>query len=264
MSRRYPAVEGELEDELDRELEAELEGELEADLGELEAELEDEDEFSGLAGELEYELEDEDEGEYEYDYEDEAEAEFDAVVRELEAEFDLEDEGFSNPARRVYSDAEMMAQLAFQAENAETEQEAEAFLGALAPLAFQAAKWAVPKIIKHGPQLIRGAINLGRRLWRNPATRHAVRHVPRILGRTARDIGRRYAEGRPIDAHYVTRRLVGHTVHAASGQQSDRRHRRHHGHHQHHRHHHTARRARSTRARTGAGRRKARGRARRH
>src|SRR3954452_9873771 len=164
MSRRYPAVEGELEDELDRELEAELEGELEAGLGELEDEYENEDEFGGLAAELEYELEDEDEDEAEYDYEDEAEAEFEAVVRELEAEFEFESEGFSNPARRVYSDAEMMAQLAFQAENAETEQEAEAFLGALAPLAFQAAKWALPKIVKHGPQLIRGAINLGRRL----------------------------------------------------------------------------------------------------
>jgi hypothetical protein len=261
MSRRYPAVEGELEDELDRELEAELEDELEAGLGELEDEFEGEEEFGGLAAELEDELEGEDEAEY--DYEDEAEAEFDAVVRELEAEFEFEDEGFSNPARRVYSDAEMMAQLAFQAENAETEQEAEAFLGALAPLAFQAAKWAAPKIIKHGPQLIRGAINLGRRLWRNPATRHAVRHVPRILGRTARDIGRRYAEGRPIDAHYVTRRLVGHTVHAANGPQRHRHHRHHHRHQPHHRHHHTARYAHAARARSGAARRKARSRARR-
>ncbi|WP_370966464.1 hypothetical protein [Amycolatopsis sp. cg9] len=263
MSRRYPAVDGELEDELIREVEAELEDELETGLGELESEFEDEGGYGELAGELEDELEYEDEDEYEEEYE--AEAEFEAVVRELEAEFELEDEGFSNPARRVYSDAEMLAQLAFQAENAESEQEAEAFLAALAPLAFQAAKWALPKIVKHGPQLIRGAVNLGKKLWRNPATRHAVRHVPRILGQTARDVGRRYADGRPINARYVSRRLVGHAVDAASGPHRGHSHGRG-GHSQGHRprpqqprrRQHTARRAR---ARAGSGRRKACGRA---
>uniref|UniRef100_UPI0025B173A8 hypothetical protein n=1 Tax=Amycolatopsis solani TaxID=3028615 RepID=UPI0025B173A8 len=256
MSRRYPALEGELEDELNREVQAELEDELEAGLGELESDYEDEDEY----GELSAELEDELELEYESDYEDEdeAEAEFEAVVRELEAEFELQDESFSNPARRVYSDAEMLAQLAFQAENAQSEQEAEAFLGALAPLALQAAKWAVPKIIQHGPQLIRGAIGLGRRLWRNPATRHAVRHIPRVLGRTARDIGRRYADGRPIDASYVTRRLVGHGVQAATGHRSGRgAHRRPPQHRR--RQQHTVRHT-QPRSGTATGRRPARGR----
>ncbi|MEU9688368.1 MULTISPECIES: hypothetical protein [Amycolatopsis] len=269
MSRGYAAVDGELEDELSRELEAEFENELEDELeGEFEDEDEFEDELGGLARELEDELEDEVYGEYED--EDEFESEFEAVVRELEDEFELEseDEDFTHPARRVYPDAEMMAQLAFQAENAETEDEAEAFLGALAPLAFQAAKWAAPKIIKHGPQLIRGAVNLGRKLWRNPATRRAVRHIPKIIGRTARDVGRRYADGRPINARYITRRLVGHTVNSAQNAPANRRNQqqRRRGRPQQRRRRPAARGGRRTqsRGRAGAARRgKARGRARR-
>ncbi|HKS49314.1 MAG TPA: hypothetical protein VJT49_30245, partial [Amycolatopsis sp.] len=222
MSGRYPAVEGELEDELAQELEDEFDFE-----DELSRELEDEgfsdhedfgeyeDEIAAVA----HELEDE------FDYEDEdfadQETEFHDLVRELETEFDYEDEDedetFANPARRVYPDAELMAELALQAEYAETEAEAEAFLGMLAPLAIQAAKWAAPRIIKYAPQLLRGAVNLGKRLWSNPTTRRAVRQVPKILARTARDVGHRYAQGRPINARYISRRLVGHTLNAAGG-----------------------------------------------
>lgn len=271
MSRGYAAVDGELEDELSRELEAEFEAEFEDELaGEFEDEDEFEDELGGLARELEDELEDEVYGEYEDEDEDEFESEFEAVVRELEDEFELEseDEDFAHPARRVYSDAEMMAQLAFQAENAETEDEAEAFLGALAPLAVQAAKWAAPKIIKHGPKLIRGAVNLGRKLWRNPATRRAVRHIPKIIGRTARDVGRRYADGRPVNARYISRRLVGNTVDSvgAGNRRGQQRRRGRQGRPQQGRRQPAGRRGRpvKARARTSAPRRgKARGRARR-
>src|SRR5262249_2137917 len=174
MSRRYPVVEGEMEDELVHELEGEFEDELEMQLDRELREAydhEDEDEYlHEFEDELEAalgELEDEDEDE------DFADHEFETLVRELEAEFEEEgeDEYFTNPARRVYPDAELMAELALQAEYAENEHEAEGFLGLAAPLALQAAKWALPKIIKHGPSLVRGAVNLGKRLWANPATR---------------------------------------------------------------------------------------------
>ena len=219
MSRRYPAVEGELEDELAQELENELENDIGGLVRELEDELEDEDfseyedeleledELGGLARELEDELEDEDFAEYE----DELEDEFETVVRELEDEFEREDEDFTNPQRRVFADAELMAELAFAAEESETEEEAEAFLGALAPLVLRAA---APLAKKYAPKLIRGAIGLGKRLWRSPNTRRLVRHVPRVLGRTVRDIGRRYAAGKPIDAGVISRSLVGHAVNA--------------------------------------------------
>ncbi|HEU5156619.1 MAG TPA: hypothetical protein VFU43_06445 [Streptosporangiaceae bacterium] len=230
MSRRYPVIEGELEDELAQELEDEFEDELEAHLsGELEGEFEDEDEsLDEFEDELEAAL-----GEFEGEFEDEDfadhEDEFEVLVRELEDEFEFEfegedeDEDFANPVRRVYSDAELMAELAMRAENAETEEEAEAFLGLAAPLALQAAKWALPKIIKHGPKLIRGAVSLGRRLWRNPATRHAVRQVPKIVARTAADMGRRYASGQPISGRHISRSLVGHTADAVAGRNARRR-----------------------------------------
>ena len=58
---------------------------------------------------------------------------------ELEDEFEDEDEdeaeGFVNPVRRIYQDAETMAHLARQAALTESEGEAEAFIGALVPLA---------------------------------------------------------------------------------------------------------------------------------
>ncbi|MFD9889860.1 hypothetical protein ACFWY9_11015 [Amycolatopsis sp. NPDC059027] len=277
---RYPAIQGELEDELSRELEDEFESEVGGLAHELEDELEDEayfeyededefeDEVGGLAHELEDELEDE--AYFEYEDEDEAEAEFETLVRELETEFELEGEDFSNPARRIYSDAEMMAQLAFQAENAESEEEAEAFLGALAPLAFQAAKWAAPHIAKYAPKIIRGAVNLGKKLWSRPATRAAVRQVPKILGRTVRTLGKHYAAGRPIDAHTVSRALVGHAVHAADhSRHQQRRHRgrpqqRRRGHRPAHarRHGHRRQPVRA-RARGGSRQRRGRGRARR-
>jgi hypothetical protein len=223
MSRRYPAVEGELEDELAQELENELENEIGGLVRELEDELEDEDfseyedeleledELGGLARELEDELEDEDFA----DHEDEDE--FEALVRELEDEFEREDEDFANPPRRVYADAELLAELAFAAEDAETEEEAEAFLGALAPLVIRAA---APLVKRYAPTLVRGAVSLGKKLWSSPTTRQLVRQVPRVLGRTVRDIGRRYAAGKPINAGVIARSLVGHAV---NGGQPDER-----------------------------------------
>ena len=122
MSGRYPAVEGELEDELAAELENEFPDGLARELED--EDFHDHEDFGDYEDEIgaAYELEDELSGEYE-DF-DEHEAEFEDLVRELEAEFEYEDEyedeAFANPARRVYPDAELMAELAMQAEYAET------------------------------------------------------------------------------------------------------------------------------------------------
>jgi hypothetical protein len=228
MSRRYPVVEGEMEDELVHELEEEFEDELEVQLDrELRGAYEDEDEdLHELEDELEAAL-----GELEDEDEDFTDHEFETLVRELEAEFEDyededEDERFTNPARRVYPDAELMAELALQAEYAENEHEAEGFLSLLAPLAIQAAKWAAPKIIKHAPGILRGAVNLGKRLWANPATRSAVRHVPKIISRAARDIAHRHAAGRPITGRHIAHALAGHTLDAVAGRKSGRHHHR--------------------------------------
>ena len=70
------------------------------------------------------------EGEYEVEFEFEVEAE-----TEEEAEEEYEDEAFVNPVRRIYPDAELMAHLSTKAAQTSSEAEAEAFLGALVPIA---------------------------------------------------------------------------------------------------------------------------------
>lgn len=235
MSRGYAAVDGELEDELSRELEAEFEDELEGSLGELAHELEyelededealyefeDEDELGELAQELEDELEDEDEALYEFEFEDEAEfeAEFENLVRELEAEFEFEDEfegeDFANPLRRLYPDADQLARLAFQAEQAETEDEAEAFIGPLAALAVRALPRLAPAVRAVAPKIVRGATTLGRKLWRNLGTRHLVRRIPQIVKRTAGRVKARVRRGQgpfALTPGWLSNALIGSAV----------------------------------------------------
>ncbi|MBB6626480.1 hypothetical protein H5V45_04000 [Nocardioides sp. KIGAM211] len=208
MNHRYPALQGELEDEYESEYE-----------GELEEELEDEAFLGGLAsiagsllGEEEYE--DEAEGEYEleeeYEFEFEAEAEAESES-ELEAEFEdeaeEEAEGFVNPVRRVYRDAETMAHLAVRAERAQSESEAEAFIGALVPIAARLIPRAASVLARNAPALIRGATRIARRLRRSPQTRQLVRALPVVLQRTAQSLADQAANGRPIDATTVVRTL---------------------------------------------------------
>ncbi|MGW5648593.1 hypothetical protein ACWEV3_42365 [Saccharopolyspora sp. NPDC003752] len=217
---RYRAVDGELEDELAGELEEEFE--FEDELEGLVRELEDEDEFEDedfyefededeYEDELEAELEDEfdaefedelealvqeleDELEDEYEDEDEYEEEFEALVRELEDEFEFEaeyeDEGFSNPARRVYPDAELMANLAFQAEQAETEDEVEGFLAPLIGLAARGLPKLAPVIRKAAPVLRRGIGKIGRRLWKGKG-RRKIRKMPLLVKKAAQRLKRK-------------------------------------------------------------------------
>ncbi|GCD91833.1 hypothetical protein [Nocardioides sp. LS1] len=229
MNHRYPAIQGEYEDELEDEYEGEEEYEDEAFFGplakiagsllgegeyedEYEEELEDEAFFGPLAkiagsllgGEGEYE----DEQEYEFEFEAEAEMESEA---ELEAEFEdeaeEEAEGFVNPVRRIYRDAETMAHLAVRAERAQSEAEAEAFVGALVPIAARLIPRAASVLARNAPALIRGATRIARRLRRSPQTRRLVRALPVVLQRTAQSLADQAANGRPIDATTVVRTL---------------------------------------------------------
>ena len=240
LNHRYPAIQGEyeMEDELEYEDELEEEYEDEAFLGalgkiagsflgeeeyedeleseyeledELEAEYEDEAFLGGLAriaGSLlgEGELE----GELEFEFEAEAEAEMESEL-ELEAEFEdeaeEEAEGFVNPVRRIYRDAESMAHLAVRAERAQSEAEAEAFIGALVPLASKIIPRAATLIARNAPTLVKGATRIVRQLRRNPQTRRMVRALPVVLQRTAQSLADQAANGRDIDATTVVSTL---------------------------------------------------------
>jgi hypothetical protein len=212
VNHRYPAVQGEFESEVEAEDELEYETEDE-DEGELEGELEDEFEdeaflgaLGGIArtvGGLLGEGEDEYEGEAEFEFEYEVEAE-----GEFEDEFEDEDEAFVNPVQRIYRDAELMAHLAGNAAAAEGEEEAEAFIGALVPIAARLIPRAAALVSRNAPALIRGATRIVRRLRRDPATRRLVRAMPVVLQRTAQSLADQAASGRPVTAESTVRTLA--------------------------------------------------------
>lgn len=205
LNRQYPAIQGEFEDEY--EFETEVEGE-------------DEYEVEG-----EYELEGETEQELEFEFETAAEAELEAEG-ELEDEFEDEDEdeaeGFVNPVRRIYRDAETMAHLARQAALTESEGEAEAFIGALVPLAAKIIPRAARLIARNAPTLVRTARRITRNLRRDPTTRRLVQAMPVVLQRTAQSLADQAATGRPIDADTVTRTLSTMTGRVLRGRQGAR------------------------------------------
>lgn len=222
---RYPAIQGEFETELEDEYEDEMEGEFEdeAFLGGLakiagsllgETELEDEYELeTELEEESEEELEGEleDEQELEFEFEAEAEAELEAegeLEEEFEAELEEEAEGFVNPVRRIYRDAEVMANLATRARDTESEMEAEAFIGALVPLAARLIPRAASVLARNAPALVKGATRIVRGLRRNPQTRRLVQAMPVVLQRTAQSLADQAASGRPIDASRVVGTLA--------------------------------------------------------
>jgi hypothetical protein len=125
---------------------------------------------------------------------------------EFENEWEFEGEFEAAPGGA--SAGLLMEHLGSMAAQAETEAEAEAFLGALVPLAAR----ALPAIARATPSIIRGVSKVGRRLWSNPATRQMVRAVPQVVKRTAVDIARQHAAGRPLTASMATRSLARQTA----------------------------------------------------
>lgn len=125
---------------------------------------------------------------------------------EFEDELEFEGEFEATPGGA--SAGLLMEHLGSMAAQAETEAEAEAFLGALVPLAAK----ALPALTRAAPQIIRGVSQVGRQLWRNPATRQMVRAVPQVVKRTAVDIARQHAAGRPLTTGLATRSLARQTA----------------------------------------------------
>jgi len=124
-----------------------------------------------------------------------------------EGEEETEGEYLLSPIRRVYPDA-MMEHFGHAAAQAESEAEAEAFIGALVPLAARLIPRVAPAIMRSAPGLIRGVAGITRTLRANPATRPLVRAVPTIVRRTAADIARQSARGRPVAPQAAVRTLA--------------------------------------------------------
>jgi hypothetical protein len=207
MSPRYPAIEGEQESELEYEWEGEEEGEQFSH----EYEEEFEGELEGIIRELEgeFELENEEElfgaGQGAGEFEGEEESE----VFAAEFEGELEYEHFADPSLRAHrqgvaAEAELMAHLATEAANAESEAEAEAFLGALVGPALRLGvrflPKALPAISRVAAPVVRSIAKVGGQLWRHPETRKLVKALPSAALRTFGDLATQWGDGQDITA----------------------------------------------------------------
>jgi len=133
--------------------------------------------------------------------------------RELEGEweYEFEGEGEVNPIRRVYPDAALMEHLGHAAAEAESEEEAEAFLGALVPLAARLVPQAASAVMRVAPSLIRGVAGAARTLRANPATRQLVRTLPTVVRQTTANLARQAQQGRRVTPQTAVRTLARQT-----------------------------------------------------
>lgn len=136
--------------------------------------------------------------EYEFEYE-----------FEFEGEFEGEDEfEFADAPRGRMTPPTLMRYLAREAERAQSEDEAEAFVGALVPLAAQAIPSAAPVVMRVAPQLISGLAQAASAMRRDPRTRTLVRQLPAVVQRTAASLAQRAAQGGPVTPAAATRSLA--------------------------------------------------------
>src|SRR5262249_44218577 len=117
-----------------------------------------------------------------------------------------------NPIRRVYPDA-LMEHLGHAAAATESEAEAEAFIGALVPLAAKVLPKVGKAVMKAAPHLVKAAARVGRVLRKNPATRQLVRTLPELARRTVRSLAHRVAHGKPLTGRAAVRSLARHASH---------------------------------------------------
>jgi hypothetical protein len=148
------------------------------------------------------------EGEFEGEFEFEGEGEYEG---EYEGEFEGEFEAFSNPQSRLQTEA-LMAHLGNAAASAESEEEAEAFLGALVPLAAQLIPRVAPVVMRAAPQLINGVANAARTLMNSPTTQQLVRTLPTVAKNTVGAIARQVANGRPVTVQSAVQTLARQTA----------------------------------------------------
>jgi len=120
-----------------------------------------------------------------------------------QSEMEGEDERFVDPFRRVYPNRPLMEHIGHVAAETEDEDEAEALVGSLVPLAARAA----PALARATPHLARAMSTVSRQLRASPSTRPLVRALPSILQRTAATVNRQAAAG-----HRITPTRALHTL----------------------------------------------------
>jgi hypothetical protein len=116
-------------------------------------------------------------------------------------------------ADQLNGEMALMEVLAAHAAEAESEEEADAFIGAILPLATSLIPKIAPVAAKAAqtvlPSLVSGAKNLVSTLWKSPATRQLVQTIPTIARGTAATIAKQVAAGKPVTPQTAVRALAG-------------------------------------------------------
>ncbi|KAB8331870.1 hypothetical protein SD80_020275 [Scytonema tolypothrichoides VB-61278] len=156
----------------------------------------------------------------EFEFEYEGEYEGDPFIGDLlqglggalglgEGEYEYESEFESAPMTEYEV---VMENLAYKAAHSESEAEAEAFLGALIPLAARLIPQAAKAVTSVTPSLIQGVAKVGQTLHKNPKTRQLLQTVPQILKGTVGTLANQVAQGKPLSKTTALRALAGHTA----------------------------------------------------
>lgn len=125
-----------------------------------------------------------------------------AVIRESEFEDEYEAEAeFEAEFEMEGGDYEVLAEMAYFAEmaaEAESEEEADQFLGALASLASKIIPKALPLVRKALPFVKKGIQVAGKLMRSTPQTRPLVRTIPQFAAGTITQLARQARSGRPV------------------------------------------------------------------
>jgi hypothetical protein len=126
-----------------------------------------------------------------------------------EGEFESEFEFESAPMTEYEI---VMENLAYRAAHSESEAEAEAFLGALVPMAARLIPSAAKAITSVAPSLVQGVARMGRTLYNNPNTRQLLQTVPQVLKGTMGSLANQVEQGKPLSQTMALRALAANTA----------------------------------------------------
>lgn len=130
-----------------------------------------------------------------------------------QGEFELDDRLSEN--QRNQADG-LLESLGYAAARAETEAEAEAFVGAMVPLAAQVTPKAGGVMMRLSPSLIRSISLAARFLHRNPKTRTLLQSIPSILHHTGAQLQKQLARGQDITPQAAVDALASQTYRVLS------------------------------------------------
>jgi len=147
-----------------------------------------------------------------FEYEDELEV-FEDL--EMEAESDWEGDYMDMEGGSLEDTILEMEMLAEAASEAETEEEADEFLGLLGGLATSLLPKAISLGRKFLPKIARGVAGFFRKKLHSPTGRKMIKMAPQVLRNVARGAARRYGQGRPITPGWLLKNVANQTYRAA-------------------------------------------------